>query len=136
MDVEVIPGYPDRIIKIGNDLPEFLRQEITNLRREYSDIFAWGSNDMPGISEVISRHSLHVNPKMHPIYQKKRTFYEEKCAAIDEEINRLLEAEFIKPVKFPTWITNVVLVKKSNRKWGMCIDYSDFNKACPKDYYP
>ena len=39
-------------------------------------------------------------------------------------------------VKYPLWLANVVLVKKSNRKWRMCTDYTDLNKACPKDPYP
>jgi len=28
------------------------------------------------------------------------------------------------------------MVKKGNGKWRMCIDYTDLNKACPKDTYP
>nr|KYP71171.1 Auxin response factor 4 [Cajanus cajan] len=31
---------------------------------------------------------------------------------------------------------NVVLVKKSSGKWRMCVNYTDLNKACPKDAYP
>ena len=30
----------------------------------------------------------------------------------------------------------MVMVKKANRKWMMCIDFTDLNKACPKDIYP
>jgi hypothetical protein len=30
----------------------------------------------------------------------------------------------------------VVLVKKSNGKWRMCVDFTNLNKACPKDNYP
>ncbi|RDX75752.1 hypothetical protein CR513_44333, partial [Mucuna pruriens] len=37
---------------------------------------------------------------------------------------------------YPTWLTNVVMVKKPNGKWRMCTDYTDLNKACPKDPYP
>lgn len=91
---------------------------------------------MPGIPESIAWHTFHINPNAQPICQKKKVFSEEKCLVIDEEINGLLEAKLIEPVKFPTWIVNVVLVKKSKGKWRMCIDYSDLNKACPKDYYP
>ncbi len=29
-----------------------------------------------------------------------------------------------------------MLVKKSNGKWRMCVDFTDLNKACPKDAYP
>ena len=44
-------------------------------------------------------------------------------------------ANFISEAKYTTWISNVVLVKKSNGKWRMCVDYTDFNRACPKDAY-
>lgn len=37
---------------------------------------------------------------------------------------------------YTTWLANVLMVKKSNGKWRMCIDYTDLNKACPKDTYP
>ena len=32
-------------------------------------------------------------------------------------------------------MTNVVLVKKSNEKWRMCVDFTDLNKAYPKDNF-
>ena len=28
------------------------------------------------------------------------------------------------------------MVKKSNGKWRMCVDFTDLNKACPKDSFP
>ena len=40
---------------------------------------------------------------------------------------------------YPEWLANVVLVKKANGKWRMCTDFMDFtdlNKACPKDSFP
>ena len=36
----------------------------------------------------------------------------------------------------PDWLANMVMVKKANRKWRMCIDFIDLNKARPKDSYP
>lgn len=129
-------GRPDKTTRVGKHLQESLKQEIIPLIREFSDIFAWEPNDMLGIPETIARHSLHIIPKPHPICQKKRVFSEEKQKAVDEEFNRLLDAKFIKPVIFSTWIVNVVLLRKKNGKWRMCIDYSDLNKACPKDFYP
>ena len=53
-----------------------------------------------------------------------------------EEVDRLLEADFIREVFYPDWLANVVMVKKSNSKWRMCIDFIDLNKACPKDNFP
>ena len=37
---------------------------------------------------------------------------------------------------YPDWLANVVMVKKVNRKWRMCVDFMDLNRACPKDSYP
>ena len=30
----------------------------------------------------------------------------------------------------------MVMVKKENGKWRMCVDFTDLNKACSKDSYP
>ena len=37
---------------------------------------------------------------------------------------------------YPKWLANVVLVKKANEKWRMCVDFMDLNRACPKDSFP
>ena len=53
-----------------------------------------------------------------------------------EEVRKLQDAEFIKEVYYPDWLANVVMVKKANGKWRMCVDFTDLNKACHKDSYP
>jgi hypothetical protein len=65
--------------------------------------------------------------------QRKRTFAPEWNQAIAEDIQKLLDARFIKEVDYPKWLANVVLVNKSNNKWRMCVDFMDLNKACPMD---
>ena len=48
----------------------------------------------------------------------------------------MLEVDFIQEVYYPDWLANIVMVKKANGKWRMCVDFTDLNKACPKDNYP
>ena len=48
----------------------------------------------------------------------------------------MLSAGFIREVYYLDWLANVVLVKKANGKWRMCVDFTDLNKACPKDGFP
>ena len=62
-------------------------------------------------------------------------FAQERDRAITEEVKKLLEADFIREVYYPDWLANVVTVKKTNGKWRMCADFTDLNKACPKDSY-
>ena len=63
-------------------------------------------------------------------------FAPERDNAIKEEVHKLVITEFIRKVYYPNWLTNVVMVKKANGKWRMCVDFTDLNKACPKDSYP
>ena len=53
-----------------------------------------------------------------------------------EEMEKLLATGFIREVYYPKWLANVVMVKKSNGKWRMCVDFTDLNNACPKDSFP
>ena len=53
-----------------------------------------------------------------------------------EEVEKLLTVGFIREVYYPEWLANVVMVKKFNRKWRMCMDFTDLNNACPKDSFP
>ena len=62
--------------------------------------------------------------------QRRRIFVPECNKAIAKKVEKLLEAGFIKEVFYPKWLTNVVMVKKNNGKWRMCVDFIDLNKAC------
>ena len=73
---------------------------------------------------------------MQTLQQKWRIFVPERNKAVTEEVEKLLEADFIKKVFYPDWPANVVMVKKSNGKWRMCVDLTDLNKVCPKDSFP
>jgi hypothetical protein len=91
---------------------------------------------MPGIPREVIEHKLGIDPAFKPIKQKERIYTPERRETIRVEVNKLLEAGFIRPVYFPSWLANLVLVKKSDGSWRMCIDYMILNKACPKDEYP
>ena len=91
---------------------------------------------MPGINPSIMVHRLNVSPTFPPIRQKKRVFASKRDQAIVEEVRKLHEASFIREVYYPDWLANVVMVKKASGKWRLCVDFTDLNKACPKDSYP
>ncbi|GAA0163157.1 hypothetical protein LIER_39535 [Lithospermum erythrorhizon] len=91
---------------------------------------------MPGVDPDVALHRLHVDPLFVPLKQRKRTFSEEKNVAIREEVANLLKTGAIRELQFSSWIADVVLVKKPNNKWQMCTDFTNLNKACPKDFYP
>ena len=62
-------------------------------------------------------------------------FAQERDKVIAEEVQKLLEANFIREVYYLDWLANVVMVKKTNEKWKMCVNFTNLNRACPKDSY-
>ena len=91
---------------------------------------------MPAIDPSVITHRLNVHPFSKPVYQKKRVFAPERDNAIKEEVQKLTTTQFIREVYYPDWLANVVMVKKANGMWRMCVDFTDLNKTCPKDSYP
>ena len=126
---------PTRMTRMGTLASSLIRQDLTGFLRMNQDVFAWSHEDMPGIDPSVIVHRLNVNPTSSLIRQKKQVFAQERDKAIVEEVRKLLEAGFIE-VYYPDWLANVVVVKKPNEKWRLCIDFTDLNRACPKDSYP
>lgn len=57
-----------------------------------------------------------------------------RAAAV--EVQKFLDAGIIREVQYPIWVANLVMVLKKNGMMRMCIDFTELNKACPKDPYP
>ena len=81
-------------------------------------------------------HSLNTSPKIKPKKQKLRKLAEERIQAAKDEVKKMLDAGVMREVIHPTWLANIVMIRKSNGKWRLCIDYTDLNKVCPKDDFP
>ncbi|GJZ98021.1 reverse transcriptase domain-containing protein [Tanacetum coccineum] len=53
-----------------------------------------------------------------------------------KEVEEWVKVGIVRPVWYPTLISNPVLVKKVDNTCRMSIDFKNVNSACPKDYYP
>jgi hypothetical protein len=98
---------------------------ISFLRKNVS-VFVWKPADMLSVPQELIEYSLDVLKTTKPIKQKLRWFLHDKKETIRVEVTRLLVADFIK---------DLVLVRKKNKEWRMCVDYTDLNKHCPKDSF-
>ncbi|GKV52230.1 hypothetical protein SLEP1_g58821 [Rubroshorea leprosula] len=135
-EVQIDDRDPTRKTQIGTRLSSDERTELIAFLRANKDVFAWTSADMLGIPTSVSQHKLSTNPLKKPVAQKRRLFGGESLKVIKEEVEKLLQAGFVRRVNYCEWVANPVLVKKANGKWRMCIDYTNLNDACPKDCYP
>ncbi|KAA0042067.1 retrotransposon gag protein [Cucumis melo var. makuwa] len=103
---------------------------------EYKDIFAWSYKEMPGLDPKVAVHHLAIKQGYRPIKQAQRRFRPELIPQIEVKVNKLIEVVFIREVKYPTWIANIVHVRKKNGQLRICVDFHDLNNACPKDDFP
>ena len=53
-----------------------------------------------------------------------------------EELAKFIEARFIREIKHPVWLANLVMVPKKDKSWHLSVDFKDLNNACPKDPFP
>ncbi|KAL0433518.1 UNVERIFIED_CONTAM: hypothetical protein Slati_2686100 [Sesamum latifolium] len=67
------------------------------------------------------------------IKQSQRVLHPDLIRCIEIEVNKLIDVGFIREVKYPTWISSIMHVKKMNGQIRICVDFRDLNKACPKD---
>jgi len=113
-----------------------MEDQIVGVIARHLNAFAWFVSDMPDIDPNFLCHRLTMEMKVKPVIQRRRKFNDERRLVIREEIQKLFNAGHIKEIQYPEWLANVVLVKKANGKWRMCVDFTDLNRACPKDSYP
>jgi hypothetical protein len=61
---------------------------------------------------------------------------DDRVKSAETEVQKLFDVRIIREVQYPVWVANVVMVLKNNGNMCMCIDFTELNKACPKDPYP
>ncbi|XP_075655023.1 uncharacterized protein LOC142625217 [Castanea sativa] len=65
---------------------------------------------------IAHRHHLNVNPECKPVQQKRRIFAPERNRAATEEVEKLLEAGFIREVFYLDWLANVILMDEEDQE--------------------
>ncbi|CAL9018448.1 unnamed protein product [Prunus brigantina] len=129
------PSVP-KPISVSVHLTGEEREALVSLLKEFRDVFSWSYEEMPGLNPNLVSHTLNIELGTEPVVQPRRNFHPEIEKQIKVEIEKLLAAGFIKPIKHPTWLANIVPVKKKTGVIRVCTDYRDLNRACPKDEFP
>jgi hypothetical protein len=103
-------------VTISQDLTPEEEKDLLSFFDKDNDVFAWKTSDLTGVSRDIIEHKLEVNPSARPKKQRLRKMSDEKVATAKAEVQKLLDAGFIHEVYYPSWLANIVMVKKKNGK--------------------
>ena len=127
---------PKRFFQVGSKLPPQEKEKLIDFLRENADVFAWDPYEAPGVNPNFICHHINVNLVVIPKKQLPRRPSKEHADAVREDVMKLKKAGAIKEVFYLEWLANTVVVKKKSGKWRVCVDFTDLNKACPKDPFP
>ena len=96
----------------------------------------WSAYKAPRVNPEFICHDLNVSSKATPKKQLPRCLSKEHVEVVKDKVRKLKQTGAIKEVFYPEWLANTVVARKKSGKWRVCVDFTDINKACPKDSFP
>ncbi|VFQ79603.1 unnamed protein product [Cuscuta campestris] len=89
-EVELEPGTPGRLVRIGKDLGAELMTRVISVLRKFRKVFAWSPADMPGLDHKIAVHRLNVLRDAKPVKEKRRHLSQERRDFVKKEGGKFL----------------------------------------------
>ena len=133
---EIELDEPERFTYVSSLVSSEEREQLRLTLLSNIGVFSLRHSNIVGINPIVASHKLIVLLASKLVRQKVGRFHLKRHQIIHTEANNLLAASFIREVKYPKWLANVVVVSKKGGKWCVCVEYTDLNEACPKDSFP
>jgi hypothetical protein len=116
-EVDIGPGDKPRPTFISKKLRPCLREPMKALLKEYADCFAWDYTEMVRLDRSIIEHRLPLKKVFRQFQQRAQQMKAEVLVEVKKEVEKMLEAGFIRPCKYAEWISSVVPVQKKDGRW-------------------
>ena len=136
MDCNIGTAENPRMVKISRSLTAEQRSRDIKLLKEHVDVFAWSYEELRTYDTSIIQHKVPLKPNVKPFRQKLRRINPALFPVIEKEIKKLLDAKIIVPLRYSSWVANLVPVRKKNGEIRLCVDFRNLNRSSLKDNYP
>jgi hypothetical protein len=80
-------------------------------------------DDLKNFDPNIIQHVILMKSQTLPFQQKLRKMHPKLESIIKKELNKLLNAKIIFPVRHPQWVSNLVPVRKKSGEIRLCVDF-------------
>jgi hypothetical protein len=111
-------------------------KKITELLREYNDLFPATFSEMKGVAGKLGEMKIPLRPYARPVRQRPyilNPIYKKK---VKEEIERMLQSRIIEPLEELEWISPMVVQEKKIGGIKICVDLRKLNDAYLHDLFP
>ena len=109
-------------IFVSESLSPSEKEDLIHLIQEYTYVFAWNCEDIPGLDPQMAMHCLNISLDIKQVKQQQRRFRSEITKATESEIRKLINSDFVREEQHPNWVANIFLISYKNRKIQICID--------------
>lgn len=110
-------------------------QVIQKLQKQSGE-FSWEYKDMCGIHPDMCIHHIYIQENVRPIRQPQRRMNLVLKDIVKDELQKLLNVNFIYPISDRKWVSPLVMVPNKNGKWRVCVDFRELNRVTLRDYFP
>ena len=125
-----------KFINLSFELTLDQKSELCSLMKEFADVFSWEYSDLKAYDTYIIQHRIPLEKDTIPLKQNLRPISPLLLPVIEKEIQNLLNAKIIIPLRYSKWIANLVIVRNKNGEIKLWIDFRNLNKCSHKENYP
>jgi hypothetical protein len=128
-------GTPEepKLVKLSKSLTEEQRIGYTKLLREFADVFAWTYEDLKTYDTSVIEHKIPLKEEAKPFKQRLRQINPTLLPVMEREVKKLLDARIIVPLRYSSWVANLVPVRKKSGEIRLCVDFRNLNRSSRKD---
>ena len=102
----------------------------------FVDMFSWSYEDLKTYDTSIIQHKIPLKRDTKPFQKKLRRINPTLLSFIEKEVKKLLDAKIIVPLRYSTWVANLVPVRKKNGEIRLCVYFRNLNISSLKYNYP
>lgn len=118
-----------RVIYLAQSLSIEERNALIRLFEEKQINFVWSYTDMPGLDPTLVLHHLNISQEVKPVKQKLRKMHPHIALLVKAKLEKLINTNFIRPLAYASWISNIVPISKKNGSICICINFSGFKQS-------
>jgi len=134
-DYDVRTKEDPMMVKISMHLPLEIKSKYKELRGQYKDGFAWSYKELRTYDTTMIEHKIPLKPGVKPFRQTLGQINPILLPMVEREVEKLLDAKIIVPLRYSDWVANLVPVRKKSGEIRMCVDFRNLNKSSLKDNY-
>jgi mRNA-degrading endonuclease RelE of RelBE toxin-antitoxin system len=125
-----------KLVKFGKGTMTDEREKLISLIREFKDVFSWYYKYIKAFREELMQHAIPLIDGTKPFRKNLKEMNPKVSTQVQKELKNMVEAGIIKPIRYSSWVSNRVIVRKKSGEIRICVEFRNLNQASPKDNYP